>query len=147
MREAHDFVSGFLAGWILGGIGVAYCGFFGSGFFSPNASPVLLKKFLVPVPTFSNIDGSFLEILVMGFLVVCVLEANGLLSDQPSHIAGRTSANATSITLADKIRAILTTMISTFGCSASEETRVDRASLPGIHQNRVGSVAKMSGIV
>ena len=28
-----------------------------------------------------------------------------------------------------------------------EETRVDRAILPGVHQNRVGSVAKTPGIV
>ena len=116
MRETQDFVSGFFGVWILGGVGLAYCGFFGSGFLSPIASPVLLKKFLVPVPNFSNIDGSFLAILVMGFLLVSVLvsEENGLLSDQPSHIAGRTSANTASITLADKIRAILTTMIPTF---------------------------------
>ena len=117
MRETHDFVSGFFGAWILGGIGVAYCGFFGSGFFSPIASPVLLKKFLVPVPSFSNIDGSFLVSLVMGFLVVSVLvsEENGLLTATSRHTAaGRTSANTTSITLADKIRAILTTMITTF---------------------------------
>ena len=114
MRETHDFVSGFLGATILGGIGVAYCGFFGSGFFSPIASPVLLKKFLVPVPSFSHADGSFLEILVMGFVVVSVFEENGFGSDQPSHIAGRMSASATSSTLADKIRAILTTMITTF---------------------------------
>ena len=115
MLEAHDFVSGFFAVWILGGIGLAYCVFFGSGFFSPIASPVLLKKFLVPVPIFSNVDGSFLEILVMGFLVVSVLdsEENGLVHDQPSHTAGHTFAITTSIIQADKIRAILTTMIRT----------------------------------
>jgi hypothetical protein len=116
MRDTQDFCSVFFAVWILGGVGLAYCNFFGSGFFSPIASPVLLKKFLVPVPIFSNVDGSFLEILVMGFLVVSVLdsEENGLVHDQPSHLAGRRSASTTSMIQADKIRTILTTMIPTF---------------------------------
>jgi hypothetical protein len=48
------------------------------------------------------------------FVFVSVLEANGFGNDQPSQTAVRTSANRTSITPADKILAILTTMIVTF---------------------------------
>ncbi len=52
---SHDRDSG-LFFWTTGGLGEAYNGTgFGSFFFSPIASPVLLKKFLVPEATLSHV--------------------------------------------------------------------------------------------
>jgi hypothetical protein len=126
---SHDFDSGFLAGWKVRGLAMAYCGFFGSGFLSPSVSPVLLKKFLVPVPTLSNAEGSFLTTFEIGLLgSVLASDENGDSSDQPSHTAGHIPVNTTSAAQADKILAILTTMMTTFYRLPKEETNVDRRS-------------------
>ena len=55
-QESQDFVSAFFGDWMVGAFGVAYCGCFGSGFFSPSARRIV-EEFLVPVPTFFDVDG------------------------------------------------------------------------------------------
>ena len=72
-----------------------------------------------------------------GFALASVLvcEENGLLNDQPSHTAGSTPANRTSITPADKIAAVRATMIATLCYAAREKTRVDKPARPGIHKD------------
>jgi hypothetical protein len=116
---SHDFDSGFFGGRIVGGLATAYSGRFGSGFFSPRVSPVLLKKFFVPVPTLSKVEGCFWTTLEIGRLVsvfgsALVSEDNGESSDQLWHTVGHTPAKTAIAMQADKTRAILTTMITAF---------------------------------
>ena len=141
----HDFDSFFLV-CNVGCLAVAYSAFFGAGFFRPSVSPVLSKKFFVPCPILSNVDGSFFAAdLNAGFFAASFLlseeEENGLGNDQPSHAAGRTPTNKIIITLAVRIFAVLASMV-----LALEYEKVLRTSEPDkltrFPKDGSGSVAK-----
>jgi hypothetical protein len=89
----------------------------------------------------SNIEGSFLVTFVIGVFFFDV-EENGFGSDQPLHAVGQTLANTTTIMPADKIRKILTTMITTLLFDIEDKTNLHRANKPDAHEDWGGSIAK-----
>jgi hypothetical protein len=107
-QENHDFVSFGLV--TVRGCHEATVGFFGGGFFSPSVSPVLLKKFLVPVVTFAHNDGCFALLAVrvaVGFGSDFSLEPN---SDQPPYAAGLADIATTKAAAIARVLALLILM-------------------------------------
>ncbi|MCE5302189.1 MAG: hypothetical protein LLF97_03650 [Planctomycetaceae bacterium] len=139
--------------------------FFGSGFFKPSVSPVLLKKFLVPELVLSHIEGSWTPDFTVGFAAGFGLAAldvelpdeseNGSAIDQAAAESGDITAynNTTRdkkklpIELTFDILATMMANLSSWGSKPSAPWDLchgGTGAWPPVLQDKGGSVAKQA---